>query len=108
MSLLHLSSVASAGVDTYQAPASGSANFDVVVSPDSSRLQLLEPFKAWDGKDLTVPLHALPRCPACHAALHTRLPSDVQRTHAAVARMDRSGPCVAPSRVLWQCRVPRS
>ena len=45
-----------AGVDTYQAPASGAANIEVVVSPESSRLQLLEPFKAWDGKDLTVPL----------------------------------------------------
>ena len=45
-----------AGVDTYQAPASGSQNVDVAVSPDSSRLQLLEPFKAWDGNDLTVRL----------------------------------------------------
>ena len=45
---------ACAGVDTYQAPASGSENIDVVVDPESSRLQLLEPFKAWDGKDLTV------------------------------------------------------
>jgi len=46
--------VAAAGVDTYQAPASGAENVDVVVDPESSRLQLLEPFKAWDGKDLTV------------------------------------------------------
>jgi len=26
----------------------------VTVSPDSKRLQILEPFKAWDGKDLEV------------------------------------------------------
>lgn len=27
---------------------------DVVVDPDSKRLQLLEPFKPWDGQDLQV------------------------------------------------------
>jgi aconitate hydratase len=32
-------------------PADGSAN-TVVVDPKSNRLQLLEPFKAWDGEDL--------------------------------------------------------
>ncbi|CAD6185650.1 unnamed protein product [Caenorhabditis auriculariae] len=37
------------GEDTYQAP-SGSGSVDV--SPDSQRLQLLEPFDKWDGKDL--------------------------------------------------------
>lgn len=45
---------ACAGVDTYQPPAEGSANVTVAVSPDSNRLQLLTPFAAWDGKDLTV------------------------------------------------------
>lgn len=36
------------GVDTYQAPnLSGSVDVD----PKSNRLQLLEPFNAWDGKD---------------------------------------------------------
>jgi aconitate hydratase len=39
-----------AGVETYQAPAGGSV--EVVVSPESQRLQLLEPFKPWDGKDI--------------------------------------------------------
>lgn len=38
------------GVETYQAPAKGGV--DVKVSPDSNRLQLLEPFQKWDGKDL--------------------------------------------------------
>ena len=41
-----------AGVETYQAPATGEV--DVVVDPQSSRLQLLEPFTAWDGKDIEV------------------------------------------------------
>ena len=35
-----------------QAPAGSTV--DVKVSPDSQRLQLLTPFKAWDGKDLEV------------------------------------------------------
>lgn len=35
--------------DGYQAPAGKSAS--VVVSPTSDRLQLLEPFNKWDGKD---------------------------------------------------------
>lgn len=43
-----------AGEETYQAPAPKEqrASFDVVVSPTSDRLQLLEPFKPWDGKDV--------------------------------------------------------
>lgn len=39
-----------AGEETYQAPAPGQV--DVKVDPESSRLQILEPFKAWDGKDV--------------------------------------------------------
>lgn len=41
-----------AGMETYQAPKPGSG--DVAVDPNSKRLQILEPFKAWDGKDLIV------------------------------------------------------
>ena len=41
-----------AGEETYQAPAGGSVN--VVVDPASQRLQLLQPFAKWDGKDLEV------------------------------------------------------
>lgn len=49
----HLSdSACVTGVETYQAPAKGGV--DVKVSPDSNRLQLLEPFQKWDGKDLEV------------------------------------------------------
>lgn len=41
--------VADAG---YQAPAKDGSNVQVIVSPSSDRLQLLEPFKAWEGTDL--------------------------------------------------------
>jgi aconitate hydratase len=37
----------------YQAPAPSGTQVEVVVSPTSQRLQLLSPFPAWDGKDLT-------------------------------------------------------
>lgn len=37
----------------YQAPAEDGASVQVLVSPTSDRLQLLEPFKPWSGKDLT-------------------------------------------------------
>ncbi|PVI07726.1 aconitate hydratase-like protein [Periconia macrospinosa] len=40
-----------AGKDTYQAPPEDRASVNVAVSPTSDRLQILEPFNAWDGKD---------------------------------------------------------
>jgi aconitate hydratase len=36
----------------YQAPAEDGSNVSVKVSPDSKRLQILEPFSAWEGTDL--------------------------------------------------------
>ena len=36
----------------YQAPAEDGSTVKVLVSPSSDRLQLLEPFKAWEGVDL--------------------------------------------------------
>lgn len=36
----------------YQAPAEDGSTVQVIVDPKSSRLQLLEPFKAWEGTDL--------------------------------------------------------
>lgn len=36
----------------FQAPAEDGSSVTVVVSPDSARLQLLEPFQAWEGTDL--------------------------------------------------------
>jgi len=37
----------------YQAPAEDGSNVDVKVDPHSSRLQLLDPFPAWEGTDIT-------------------------------------------------------
>ncbi|HPR61331.1 MAG TPA: aconitate hydratase, partial [Prolixibacteraceae bacterium] len=37
----------------YLAPADDGSNVEVVVKPDSQRLQLLSPFAAWDGKNIT-------------------------------------------------------
>ena len=42
-----------AGEETYQAPAGGGSG-EVAVDPNSNRLQLLEPFDKWDGKDIEV------------------------------------------------------
>ncbi|HOZ52653.1 MAG TPA: aconitase family protein, partial [Chitinophagaceae bacterium] len=36
----------------YQKPAEDGSQVQVLVSPDSKRLQLLDPFAAWEGKDL--------------------------------------------------------
>ena len=36
----------------FQAPAADGSTVTVAVSPDSKRLQLLDPFAAWEGKDL--------------------------------------------------------
>ncbi|ODQ82971.1 hypothetical protein BABINDRAFT_179013 [Babjeviella inositovora NRRL Y-12698] len=40
-----------AGENTYQAPPADRAALKVSVSPESDRLQVLTPFKPWDGKD---------------------------------------------------------
>ncbi|RKD89689.1 aconitate hydratase [Mangrovibacterium diazotrophicum] len=37
----------------YQAPAADGSSVNVVVAPDSNRLQLLSAFQAWDGKNIT-------------------------------------------------------
>jgi len=37
----------------YVAPAEDGSGVEVVVSPDSKRLQLLDPFQPWDGKNIT-------------------------------------------------------
>ncbi|KAK5243966.1 Aconitate hydratase mitochondrial, partial [Cryomyces antarcticus] len=39
------------GRDTYQAPPEDRSSVSVAVSPTSDRLQILEPFQPWDGKD---------------------------------------------------------
>lgn len=40
------------GQDTYEAPKADGSSVNVVVDPKSQRLQLLEPFDKWSGKDL--------------------------------------------------------
>ncbi|XP_022164143.1 probable aconitate hydratase, mitochondrial [Myzus persicae] len=40
-----------AGQDTYQAPPADGSSVSVDINPKSNRLQLLEPFEAWDGND---------------------------------------------------------
>ncbi|MFN8713787.1 MAG: aconitate hydratase [Bacteroidota bacterium] len=37
----------------YQAPAADGSSIDVIVSPESQRLQLLAPFSAWEGTDIS-------------------------------------------------------
>lgn len=45
------------GQNTYQAPPADRGSVNVAVSPSSDRLQVLQPFKAWDGKDaLDIPI----------------------------------------------------
>ncbi len=41
------------GEDTFTAPPADTSAVVVAVSPTSDRLQLLEPFRAWDGNDFT-------------------------------------------------------
>jgi aconitate hydratase len=41
-----------AGVDVYVPPANDPDSVEVLVDKNSTRLQLLEPFERWDGKDL--------------------------------------------------------
>jgi aconitate hydratase len=38
-------------LEGYEPPAEDGSKVEVIVDPDSSRLQLLQPFPAWDGKD---------------------------------------------------------
>jgi aconitate hydratase len=40
------------GEDTYQAPPQDRHTVQVAVSPSSDRLQILQPFEPWDGKDV--------------------------------------------------------
>ena len=56
----------------YQAPASDGASVQIVVDPNSSRLQLLEPFKTWDGKNITgakLLIKAFGKCTTDHISM---------------------------------------
>lgn len=56
----------------YQAPAEDSSSIEVVVQPDSKRLQLLEPFAPWNGKNITqarLLIKALGKCTTDHISM---------------------------------------
>jgi aconitate hydratase len=58
-----------AGSNTFTAPPADGSSIAVDVDPSSSRLQLLEPFPAWDGNDylgLPVLMKALGKCTTDH------------------------------------------
>jgi len=57
------------GESGFQPPASDPSTVEVVVRPDSERLELLEPFPAWDGNDLLgmrVLVKAVGKCTTDH------------------------------------------
>ena len=56
----------------YQAPAEDGSTVQVLVSPESQRLQLLEPFKAWEGtdiKNLRLLIKAKGKCTTDHISM---------------------------------------
>eukprot|EP01123_Difflugia_compressa_P007897 TRINITY_DN2226_c0_g2_i2.p2 TRINITY_DN2226_c0_g2~~TRINITY_DN2226_c0_g2_i2.p2 ORF type:complete len:784 (-),score=201.80 TRINITY_DN2226_c0_g2_i2:271-2622(-) len=60
------------GEDTYQAPPHDGSKVQVAVAPTSNRLQLLEPFKPWDGKDFIkcpVLIKAKGKCTTDHISM---------------------------------------
>lgn len=56
----------------YDAPAADGSGVQVIVSPTSDRLQLLEPFKAWNGQDykgLKLLIKAYGKCTTDHISM---------------------------------------
>jgi len=56
----------------FQAPAANGSTVQVIVSPDSSRLQLLEPFQPWDGQNITgakLLIKAFGKCTTDHISM---------------------------------------
>ena len=56
----------------YQAPATDGSGVQVIVDPKSDRLQLLQPFAAWDGKDyqgLKLLIKAFGKCTTDHISM---------------------------------------
>ena len=56
----------------YHAPAADGSKVQVIVSPTSDRLQLLQPFTAWDGKDMTglkLLIKAFGKCTTDHISM---------------------------------------
>jgi aconitate hydratase len=57
------------GESGFQAPADDPSTVEIVVAPDSDRLELLDPFPAWDGNDfvdLRVLVKAVGKCTTDH------------------------------------------
>ena len=70
------------GNNTFVAPPADGSGIEVRVSPTSERLQLLEPFAAWDGNDVTdlpILLKAKGKCTTDHISM-------------AAARINKPGP----------------
>lgn len=60
------------GEDTYQAPTGDATGVKVVVNPESQRLQILEPFSAWNGediKDAAILIKAKGKCTTDHISM---------------------------------------
>ena len=60
------------GEDTFQPPPADGSKVNVAVAPTSTRLQLLAPFAAWDGKDLLglpVLIKAKGKCTTDHISM---------------------------------------
>ena len=56
----------------YQAPAEDGSGIEVIVRPDSKRLQLLEPFAPWDGQNITgakLLIKAFGKCTTDHISM---------------------------------------
>jgi aconitate hydratase len=61
-----------AGEDTFIAPPADGTDVEVKVDPASDRIQLLEPFSAWDGQDfsaLPVAMKARGKCTTDHISM---------------------------------------
>lgn len=60
------------GENTYQPPAKDGSSVNVIVEPTSDRLQLLDPFQKWDGKnieDAVVLIKARGKCTTDHISM---------------------------------------
>jgi aconitate hydratase len=56
----------------YQEPAKDGADVEIKVAPDSKRLQLLDPFQPWDGKNITgmkLLIKAFGKCTTDHISM---------------------------------------
>uniref|UniRef100_A0A7S1XGE9 Aconitate hydratase, mitochondrial n=2 Tax=Compsopogon caeruleus TaxID=31354 RepID=A0A7S1XGE9_9RHOD len=60
------------GEDTFQPPVEDGSSINVAVDPSSNRLQLLEPFSPWNGKDyedMPILIKALGKCTTDHISM---------------------------------------